>query len=494
VKGVRDSAAAAPLEAASISRNTLFALLGQLTTGAFTTALTLYLVRALGPEGYGVFALALALGTTVGLAADLGVPASVSRFLAESGGDRGAIVSLLVDALRLKLATAAVVTGGLFVAAGPLAAVYGEPALTWPLRGIAVSLFAESILTLYASSFIGLARIEVNLRLIFFESLAETTASIALVAAGAGAAGAAFGRAAGYFFGALLALGIVARLLGPTAVRPFVRGRGRTREIARYALPLFVTTAAYTLYAQIDLIIIGALLGTTAVGLFAAPLRLLVPLAYFGQSLANSVAPRQAARTAAGVTAFQTSLRWLIVFQAALLAPVIVWAEPIVRILLGSSFHGSADVLRVLSLYIFFDGPSRLISTTVNYLGRAAGRIPIVLCALALNAAIDVALLPRIGVVGAAIGTGVASAALYVPAHFRICLQELDLDMGALAATFVRALAAAVLTALVLYAVGTSSLSLGQWVLGGAGGLLVFIAVLTVTGEINRSAFRSRGS
>src|SRR5439155_6583664 len=179
-----------------------------------------------------------------------------------------------------------------------------------------------------------------------------------------------------------------------------------------------------------------ALRSTTAVGLSTAPLRLSVPLAYLGQALANSVAPRQAkGGEGAGGPAFQTSLRWLILFQAVLLAPVIVWADPIVRLLLGSHFSGSADVLRVLSLYIFFDGPSRLISTTVNYLGRAARRIPIVLFSLAVNAAIDVALLPQIGVVGAAIGTGVAISCFYVPAHFRICLQELDLQVRTLAAT-----------------------------------------------------------
>jgi O-antigen/teichoic acid export membrane protein len=478
------------IAAASIRRNTVFALLGQLTTGVFTTVLTLYLGRVLGPDGYGVFALALSVGVIVGLAAELGIPHSVSRFLAESRGDRGAVATLLADALRLKLATAAAVTGVLFAAAGPIASLYDEPALAWPLRGIAMSLFAESILTLYAASFIALGRIAVNVRLVFFESLVETAASIALVAAGAGAVGATFGRAIGYLFGAALAVGVVVRLLGPGAVRPFARGSGHTREIVRYALPLSVTNAAYTLYAQIDVIIIGALLDTTAVGLFSAPLRLSVPLAYLGQSLANSVSPRQAkGARESGVAALQTSLRWLIVFQALLVAPVIVWAGPIVGLLLGSQYRGSVDVLRVLSLFIYLDGLSRLISTTVNYLGRAARRIPIVLAALALNTAIDLALLPRIGVVGAAIGTGVAYS-LYVPAHFRICVQELDLDLRALAATLVRALAAAALMGLVLFAVGTRTLSLAEWLLGAAGGGLAFCAGLVLTGEVTPTELR----
>ena len=42
-----------------VGRNTGFALATQLTTSLFTAALTVFLVRALGPHGYGVFALAL---------------------------------------------------------------------------------------------------------------------------------------------------------------------------------------------------------------------------------------------------------------------------------------------------------------------------------------------------------------------------------------------------------------------------------------------------
>jgi O-antigen/teichoic acid export membrane protein len=482
------SHAAAP----SIARNAVFALLTQITTGVFTTAVTLYLLRVLGPDGYGVFALALGIAAVAGIVADFGIPYSVSRFLAESRDDKAAVAAVLSDALRLKLASAALVTGALFAAAGPLAAAYDEPALVWPLRALALSLFAESVLGLYVSSFIGLARVAVNLRLIFLESMVETAASIALVALGAGAAGAAFGRAIGYLVGAIVAIAIVVRLYGRSAVRPLGRGSGRTRDIARYAAPLFVTNSAYTLYAQIDILIIGALLGTTAVGLFSAPLRLSMPLAYLGQALANSVAPRQAGkgRETGSVEAFQMSLRWLILFQAVLLAPLIVWAEPIVQLVFGPSFSGSVDVLRVLSLYIFVDGPSRLISTSVNYLGYAARRIPIVILALAVNAAIDVALLPWIGVVGAAIGTGVALSFVYLPAHLRICVQELALDLRPLAATLVRALAAAGVMAGILFAVGTESLSAGEWLLGGTGGLLAFLVVLVLTREITATEVR----
>ena len=56
----------------TISRNTIFAFASQMTTAFFTAVLTVYLVRALGPSGFGTFALALGTGETIaGLVATL---------------------------------------------------------------------------------------------------------------------------------------------------------------------------------------------------------------------------------------------------------------------------------------------------------------------------------------------------------------------------------------------------------------------------------------
>ena len=479
-----------PME--GVRRNAVFALLVQITTGVFTTAVTLYLVRALGTTGFGLFALALSIGRLAIIAADAGVPLSVARFLAETGGDRRSAAGLLRDSLRLKLISGAVVAVALFAAAGPIAEAYNQPALVWPLRGVACSLFSESLLGLYFAAFIALGRNSLNLRLTFIESFVEAGAIIALVAAGAGVTGAAFGRAIGYTVGALVATVAVYRLFGRALLS--TRTAGRTREIAAYAAPLVVASGAYTFYSQIDVMIVGAILGAYAVGVFAAPMQLAIPLAYIGQALANSVAPRQAVSDKGpNVPAFVTSLRWLIIVQTALIAPIVVWPEEICRILLGTQFAQSADVLRVLAPYIFLRGLGPLISTTVNYLGRAQQRIPIVLGALVVMVAIDVALLPRIGVVAAAIGA-TAAYSLYVPAHFVICWRELGFDLRPLALTCLRALAAAGAMAGVLLAIGTGPISIATLIVGSVVGTVVFAVVLVLTREVSRSELRRGGA
>jgi O-antigen/teichoic acid export membrane protein len=487
-----EDVAAAPHGTAvsGIARNTVYAFLAQITTGVFTTVLTLYLLRALGSDRYGVFALALGIGALAAVA-PTGVSQSAARFLAERRDQHGVVSSILRDALALHCLVGGLLTAVLLVAASPIAAAYGEPELTWPLRAVALAVFVQSVFAFYTTALEALARVATKLRLIFFESLAETGSSIVLVALGAGVVGAVLGRAAGYLVGLVLAAAAVVRLFDRWAIGLLAADRRRMLEIARYAVPLLVIAGAYAVYAQANVLIIGALLGTTAVGLFAAPLLLVVPLRYLGQSLAVSVAPRQVrpGREPGSVRAFLTSLRWMIIYQAALLAPLIVWADPIVELLFGAEYQESADVLRGLAPYIFLTGLSPLLSNTVTYLGQAARRIPIVVAALAVNVALNFALLPWIGIVGAAIATSV-SYALYVPAHFRICRRELGFSIRPLGATLTRAVVAAAGMGLVLFAFGTGSLSVAAWVAGGSLGVLVFCSLLVLTGEVGTGELR----
>ena len=468
-----------------IGRNTLFALLVQVTTAIFTAALTLYLVRALGPEGFGVFALALGISQVVRVIGELGIAHSLQRFLAEQSADAAAAADFLRAGLRLTLLTS-VGTGALLFATADWIASALDDDLVWPLRGLALALIGENVMALYTSAFIALARIGVNLRVILLESSMELVASVALVAAGAGAAGASFGRAVGYAFGALVAFAIVLRLFGVGAVRRPRQGVARGREVVGYAAPLALINGLYALFGQLDRLIVGAMLSSTAVGVLAAPMRLAVPLGLVGQAVANGVAPRQASTIEAGpnVRAFGVALRWLIICQATLLAPVVVWAEPIVELLLGSEFAESASVLRLLAPFIFVLGVTPLLSLTVNYLGEARRRIPIVLAVLATNVAIDVALIPSTGVDGAAVGASVAYC-LYAAAHLRLCRQALDFPLRPVGLTLLRALVAAGVMAAVLWSVGgTDSMSVGAAMGGAAAGAAAFVGVLCLTREI----------
>jgi O-antigen/teichoic acid export membrane protein len=468
-------------------RSAGLALTSQLVSAGFTAILTIFLARRLGPEGYGVLAIAVGLGAVLVLPADAGLSSSVARFLAERVDDRSAVGSLLADALRLKAAIALVVCAALFALAGPIAGAYGIADLAWPIRGIAIAVLGQTLFMLYAGAFVALGRMGSQLRMMVSESAVEFAASMALVLLGAGATGAAFGRATGYLFGALVGVALATKLVGPHALpSKLIRGHGFTRQIAGYARVLVIVDSAFTLFEQLDVLLIGAFLGATAAGLFQAPLRLATFLHYGGVAGGSAVAPRLARTpdSAPDSTAFLQALRWLLLIQAALIAPVLVWASPLLHLGLGSGYGESADVLRALTPYIFLSGIAPLVSLGVNYLGEAPVRIPIAVAAIGANLLIDVILIPRIGIIAGAIGSDVGYA-IYVPAHLWICRRSLKVGLRPLRAVLARALLAAGAMCGVLALAGTSAtLALWQWALGVILGPIAFLAVLLLTREL----------
>jgi O-antigen/teichoic acid export membrane protein len=474
-----------------IGRNSAFSLMALLAGAAFTAVLTVFLARKLGSAGFGVFSLALGIAGLVLFPLDFGISTSAARFVAERRGDRGRVASVLADSLRMKLLVSAAAALILSALAGPIAAAYGVHALIWPIRGVALALFGQSVMQMN-STFAAVARVRFQLYTALSESAAETTATIGLVLAGAGVTGAAFGRAIGYLVGGGMTVFLIARLFGPTALPRSLRFGKDTRRIATYAGVLLLVDGAFTLFNQIDILIIGAYLGTSAVGIFSAPLRLTSLLGYPGQAISTGVSPLLARNPdrEPNVAAFVTALRVLLILQAALTAFVLGWAPLIVHVALGHQYRESVGVLRLLAPFVFMVGFGPLASGTTNYLGQARRRVPIAIGTVIINLVLDLLLVPRIGVTGGCVGTDVAYG-LYAPAHLVICQRLLRFDVRPPAITLLRTLlAGAAMTGLLLL-IGDSLAEGWRIPLGGLAGISAFGLVLFLTGEVKPGEARA---
>lgn len=475
-----------------MGRNAAYALAAQLTTSIFTAGLTLYLVRALGPVGYGTFALAVSIAGILVLPADFGISQSTGRFVAERLESPRAVGAVLAMAVRIKLLLGAAVAGLLIALAGPIAAAYGAPELVWPLRGVGFALFGQSVMQLAQTIFIATRQMSRNLALVASESMMELSASVALVLLGAGAGGAAFGRAAGYLVGAILGLAVLARLTGISIWRPGPDSPVSSRQFVGYAGALLIIDGTFALFNQIDILIIGGLLGTAAAGVFSAPVRLLAFIGYPGLSVAQAVAPRLAGlglSQPGEVRRLGQALRLLIVVQLMIAVFAAVWAEPIIDLLLGDQYKGSVEVFRAITPFIFLIGLGPLVTLTLNYAGHARRRVPIALTAVAINAGFDFAFVPSMGIVAGSVGTDLAYG-LFVGWHLYLCRSILGLALGPLSMTLVRSAIAMLPMIALLLGLQSDGLVLWEWALGLIAGPSLTAAMLVLVGETSVSELK----
>jgi lipopolysaccharide exporter len=475
------------IAADSITRNAAYAVGTRMTTAAITAGVTIFLGRYLGPTEYGYFALAAAVAAVAVFLNDLGITAATPRFLAERTHSRRAVQAVLGDALRMKLIVALPTCAALAALAGPIANAFGTPQAAGPLRGMALVVFAQGLFLFVTGVFEALGRISINLRTVALESMVEGTAMVTLVLVGAGASGAAFGRGIGYTVGSGIALVYVWRVIGRPRTGDAEMSGLKPRDIARYAGALLVIDGIFRIFSQVSVLLIGALLnGGRAVGLFQLPMMLVWFLHYPAGAVSSAVAPRLARRPdrPPDVDVFARALRYIVAVQGIFLAPIVVWAEPILVHLLGPKYRDSAEVLRALAPFVLLAGPAMLVSVGVNYMGEARRRIPLAVLMLTATVVICMALLRDIGIVAGAIANDVAYA-IWVPGHLWILHRLVGLELRPQVLTLIRATVAAAIAAVPLLLLGTD-IGIVVLVLGCALSCLVYLAALRLIGELKR--------
>ena len=462
-------------------------------SAVFTGALTLFLVRYLAPHDYGVYALALGVGGVLLLPADFGVTRSAARFIAERRADMAEVAGVIRHAMHLKAIGAGAVSAVLIVLAQPIADAYGAPSMKTALWIVALAIVVQGFMLFFTTTFEAIGRNSIGFRLMFAESVVEFSAALGLVLAGAGVSGALGGRAIGYGFGTALGGLLLLRIVGSSARPGEVSTAGLTaRRIARYAGTIFVIDASFAAFGYVDILLIGAFLDPTAAGEFNAPVQLLALTQYVALALAAAVGPRLA-RNQGGepdTVAFRAALRIVLGVQFMLAVPIVVWAPSIVDIALGSDYGASVDVLRVMGPYVVMLGVGPLLALSVNYLGEARRRIPLALGAVAVNAVIDVILIPKIGIVAGAIGTDIAYL-IFLAGHLVIIRGLIELPLRPLGLSLARVSLASLAMAAVLIAFGTGKLAIPVLLAGAVLAVAVYLAVLMATGELTRSHVRT---
>lgn len=473
-----------------VSRTASLAFLAQMVGAVLTAILTIFLARKLAAAQFGDFTFALSVITIATLFADLGVTSSSGRFIAERRGEPQAAAAVFRTSLRLKLVVAIPASIAMFWLAGPVCDVFGQGSALWAVRGGAVVLFAQAVFLLILGSFIALGKLRYNLVLATVESVAEVIASIALVLLGAGATGAAFGRATGYVVGAAAGLVIAKRTIG--RLRPSDRHLDESvvspRRIIGYAGPLFAVDAAFRVFFSIDVLLIAALVsGGAPIAAFGLSMRFAAFLDYFAAAVASAVAPRMARRERGDEGhLLASSMRYLIIIQMLVTAPLLIWPDAIVHLIFGDKYPEAPAVLRALTPYVLLSGIAQLTTLAVNYLGYARRRVPIAIAMLTVNAIIDVILLPKIGILAGAIGTS-AAYALWVPAHVWLLHRYVGLRLAPLLLTTVRTCLAGGAMVGVLALLGTGVVSVPLMLAGGVLGPAVYVATLFALRELRAS-------
>ena len=425
----------------SISRQSSVFLLGTMFTVVANSLFNIYKARVLGAEVLGIYQLGMTAGGLVSILGAAGVPQTASRFVAiyaSKGQTRKLRRFLWFGALTLLLTN--LLVGIVLVLGRHLIAgrVYHTPVLAHYMHFFAAIMVMGSLTTFLGQALAGYKNVARRTIITnFIGTPATIILSVALLTMGLGL----WGYLAAQIASALLVFGLMTRAIwqltpktdqtpasAESTVMPLFE-----REVLSFAAVLLGMQAIEFVSGQSDRIILGIYLNAREVGIYSVAASMVAFVSLFLQSINQIFAPTIAELFAKGehdllLQLYRTLTKWSLGLTIPLAAGIMVFAKPLMGIF-GRDFREGWPVLVISTV-------GQLVSCGVGSVGllllmsdQQKRMVRAQFITVFLTVALNLALIPRIGLIGAAIATAATNVTLNL-LWFRDVRNRLSLTPG----------------------------------------------------------------
>jgi PST family polysaccharide transporter len=224
-------------------------------------AIGIVLARLLGPHAFGTFAVALVALMAVLSFNELGVSLAIVRWPGEPG-------EIAPTVATVSLATSLVIYAGCFFGAPAFASAMGAPAAAGVVRVLALNVILDGLVATPAALMQRYFRQGTKMIADQVNNWLGAAVSVGLAWHGMGAMSLAIGRMTGAVAAAILFIS-----LSPQPLR-FGFDRTKARALLRFGLPLAGSSIIGFAVVNVDQLVVGHMLGATALGLYALALNL----------------------------------------------------------------------------------------------------------------------------------------------------------------------------------------------------------------------------
>lgn len=402
----------------SLARGGAFTFAGSIVSAVMGLLFIVVIGRALGPSGAGIVLQGIAVFSIAMSIARVGLDTTAVWLLPrlvdkDQHKVRAALVGILLPALLLGMAAGAVLILG-------ARAWIREDALAQTVSAMGWLIPAATLATvgLAATRALGGVRTYVTVGSIAIPASRPVLAWVVTVSGGT-ALGVAVSWAAPFALASVVVVLILLRQVrrrfaAPRSWRGWCPDRELSRRTWSFALPRAVSTGLEQAMTWLDVLVVGMLAGPAAAGIYGAATRFVSAGMLLSTSLRIVVAPIYSRHLGAGRSAqvqdlYVMSTKWIVAFSTPLYLMLALFGGSVLRLLGGDFGEGSA-ALAILAIgmgVVLVAGNVQSILLMSGLSALAAMNKGI---AVTTNVALLLILVPRTGIVGAAIAWVVAMA------------------------------------------------------------------------------------
>lgn len=306
-----------------------------------TLGIGIALARMLGPKEFGTFAVAMVALLAMLSFNELGVSLAIVRW----PGDPREIAPTVAT---ISLVSSTAIYLGCFLGAPAFAAAMGDPRAVPVVRLLAVCVIVSGVVATPVAMLQREFRQDRKMIADQVSTWAGALTSIGCALVGLGAMSLAIGQLTGVLAGAALFISF-----GPRWAR-LGFDAAKARALLRFGVPLAGSSIVVFAVANLDKVIVGAVLGPVPLGFYVLAFNLSNwPASVFAQPV-RSVAPALMARLQGDRPALHDAFRSALGLLAAVTLPVCVLlvavAQPLVRFVYGPAWQQAAIILPWLGL------------------------------------------------------------------------------------------------------------------------------------------------
>lgn len=371
--------------------------------------------RFWGAAGLGIFVTGLTILWFGGGLFRLGLSQGTLRYVAmlKGGGREGAVRPLLLGVGRVALLSSLVGGALLLALAGPIGALLHKPALTGVLRVLAAGVVVWNLL------FVGVFAIQ-GLRtmkwMVLVRDISQPGLALGMVAAAGLLGFSLMGATVAFVLSLLPALGLVGFALVRLLRRAPAADPPRLREVLLFSFPLIWTQLVSWGVRQQEILVAAYFLPAAQVGLYGASLKTAALVGFTLQATNAIFSPLLAHLHGTGElehlrSLYRTVARWCFTLALPIFLGCLLFGHELLG-LWGPEFVAAWPALVLLA-------GAQLVNVSTGAAGSmlimgARQKIELAnsILALILGLALDILLIPRFGILGAAVGAGVSMSAV----------------------------------------------------------------------------------
>lgn len=463
-----------PPAARPLVANVLALLSGQLAIKVVSFVFSVVVIRYLGSEEYGRYAVCVAFGGLFTVLSDLGLATLTVKRVA---GDRALAPFLGLNVLVMRLLLALVVVGLTTLIAW---LVGYDDAIRLGIFIAALGLISYAFVGVADALAMGHERFRFSALLNVAVQVGTLALSAALVFSGVG------------FLGLLIAATVAALVVGVVALRRMHRAvplSGPLRPaswpgLARAALPFAAITLALSVSYKADAVILSHFASAATIGAYAVAYNLVFTFTTLSHSINLALFPamtrQQAAAPERAPVMFRQGFRSLLFISLPVAAFVSLESHAIVRLLYGEDLAEAGRLLAILIWAL----PLMFLSEFLGYVAIVVDRELVVARANWVasigNVLVNLALIPVIGVTAAALTTVLTE--LLLVGQFLATLRHTGVVAQPLE-TYGRTLGIVALVAVLTLALQLTSVPL---IAAGALAVAAYFLLAFATGTIRR--------